>query len=57
MYGNSDKTIKYIISEESKLAQKEDKTRYDWSGKVIHWELCKRLKVDHTNKPESVQEN
>ena len=21
------------------------KTRYDWIGKVIHWELCKKLKV------------
>ena len=31
-------------------------------GKVIHWELCKKFKFDHTNKrymlnQESVQEN
>ena len=31
-------------------------------GKVIHWELCKKLKFDHMNKwymhkPESVPEN
>ena len=32
------------------MAQKEYKTRYDWVGKVIHWELCKRLKIDHTIK-------
>ena len=25
------------ISECSKLAQKEYKTRHDWVGKVIHW--------------------
>ena len=35
---------------------------HDWVEKVIHWELCKRLKFDHTvkwyrDKPESVLEN
>ena len=39
-----------IISECSKLAQKEYKTRHDWVSKVIHCELCKKLKFDHTNK-------
>ena len=38
------------ISEYSKLAQKEYKTRHDWVGKVIHWEMCKKFKFDHTNK-------
>ena len=38
------------------------KTRHDWVGMGIHWELCKGLKFDHTNKwyihkLESVQEN
>ena len=28
-------TVNHIISEYSKLAQKEYKTRYDWMGKVI----------------------
>ena len=42
--------------------QKEYKTRHDWVGKVIHWDLCKKLKFDHTtkwyiHKPESVLEN
>ena len=51
-----------IVSECSKLVQKEDKTRHDWVGKVINWELCKRLNFDYTNKwythkPESVLEN
>ena len=50
------------ISECSKLAQKVYKTRRDWLSKVIHWELCKKLKFDHTNKwymynPEFVQKN
>ena len=35
--------INHIISECSK-----GETR--WVGKVIHWEMCKKLKFDHTNK-------
>ena len=45
-----DETINHIISECSKLAQKEYKTRHNWVGKVIHWEMCKKFKFDHTNK-------
>ena len=39
-----------IISECSKLAQKEYKARHNWVGKVIHWEMCKKFKFGHTNK-------
>ena len=45
--GDRDETIKHIISECSKLARKEYKTRHDWVGKVIHWEMCKKFKFDH----------
>ena len=48
--GDKDETINHIISECSKLAQKEYKARHDWVGKVIHWEMCKKFKFDHTNK-------
>ena len=24
--------------------------RHDWVGDVIHWEMCKKFKLDHTNK-------
>ena len=48
--GDRDETINYIRSECSKLAQQEYKTRHDWVGKVIHWEMCKKFKFDHTNK-------
>ena len=48
--GDRDATINHIVSECSKLAQKEYKARHDWVGKVIHWEMCKKLKFDHTNK-------
>ena len=41
-----DKTINHIISECSKLAQKEYKARHDW---VIHWKMFKESKFDHTN--------
>ena len=60
--GDRDETINHIIRECSKLAQKEYKTWHDWLGKVVHWELCKKFKVDHTNKwymhnPAPVQDN
>ena len=48
--GDRDETINHTISEYSKLAQKEYKTSHDWVGKVIHWEICKKFKFDHTNK-------
>ena len=48
--GDRDVTINHIISERSKSAQKEYKIRHDWVGNVIHWEMCKQLKFDHTNK-------
>ena len=45
-----------------KFGMKEYKTRHDWVGKVIHWEMCKKLQFDHMNKsylhnPASVLEN
>ena len=48
--GDRDETIDHIISECSKLAQREYKARHDWAGKVIHWEMYKKFKFDHTNK-------
>ena len=50
IYCERGKTINHIISECSKLAQKECKTRHDLVGKVIHWELCKEYRFDLTNK-------
>ena len=48
--GDGDETINHIISECSKLAQKEYKTRHDWVGKLIHEEMCTKFEFDHTNK-------
>ena len=39
LYGDRDETVNHIISECSKLAQKKYKTRHDWVGKVIPWEI------------------
>ena len=48
--GDKDETINHKISKCSKLVQKKWMNRHDWVGKVIHWELCKKLKFDHANK-------
>ena len=32
------------------ISTEEYKTRHDWVGKVIHCEICKKFKFDHTNK-------
>ena len=60
--GDKGKIINSIISKYSKQAQKELRTRHDWVGNVINWDLCKKLKFDHTikwymHKPESILEN
>ena len=49
LYGDRDETMKHIISECSKLAQKEFKTRHDWVGKGIHWDMWKKFKTIQFN--------
>ena len=39
------------ISGFSKLAPKEYKIRHDWVRKMIHWELCKKLKNERHKIP------
>ena len=51
-----------MLSECWKLAQKKYKSTVAWVGKVIKWELCKRIRFDHADKwymykSESVVEN
>ena len=45
-----------MISEFSKLTQKEYKNRHDWA-EVIHWELCKKLKFHNTYKCTNQNQN
>ena len=49
-YVMTDEIVYLILREYSKLSQKEYKRRHDWLGKVIHWELYKRLIFDYANK-------
>jgi len=46
MCGARNETVSHIISECSKLAQKEYKRRHDNVGKYIHWKLCKKYNID-----------
>ena len=43
--GGGDETFNYMISERSKLTQKDYQTRQDWVSKMIPWELCKNLNL------------
>ena len=54
-------SAKHIISEWSKLWQKEYKTKYDLMGKGNPWELCKIFKFENSDqldihKLESIRE-
>ena len=60
--GDRDEMINHIISKCCKVVQKECKTRHDWVGKIIYWELCKEFKFDYSNNwymhnPKSILEN
>ena len=44
-----DETVNHIINEVTNQ-QKKYKTMHDWVGKVLHCELCKRLKCYYTIK-------
>ena len=48
--GDREEMINHIISNCSKLPQKEYKERHDWVGKVVHWEMCRKFQFDHTSK-------
>ena len=48
--GDRNEMINHIISECSKLAQREYKARQHLVGKVVHWEMCRKFQFDHTNK-------
>ena len=39
-------TVSHIISECSKLAQKEYKRRHDNARKYMQWKLCKKYNID-----------
>ena len=59
LFSDRDETINHIISECSKLAQKEYKAWHDWVDKVIHREMCKKFRFDkwYMHNPPPVLEN
>ena len=62
MCGKVDETINHLVSECSKMAQKEYKNRHDWVGRRIHWDICRKFVVNvskkwYNHEPESVVEN
>ena len=55
-------TISHIVSECSKLDQREYKRRHDDVAKMIHWKLCEKLSIEKSEKwylhnPQTVTEN
>ena len=50
MCKQADETVNHLLSECSKMAQKEFKRRHDWVGKKIHWEACLKYGFDVKSK-------
>ena len=42
--------VYHMINKCSKPAPKKYKSRHNLVGKVIHWELCKKLKIGYITK-------
>ena len=62
MCGKADESINHLLSECSKMAQKEYKRRHDWVGKKIHWEVCRKYGLEtkekwYEHEPQAVCEN
>ena len=50
MWRKKNETVNHIVSEYSKLVQKEYKARRYWQSKATNWELRNRLNFDYTTK-------
>ena len=50
MCDQADESVNHILSECSKMAQKEYKRRRDWVGKKVHWQVSKRCGFDINEK-------
>jgi hypothetical protein len=48
--GKRGETIQHIMCECEKLAQKEYKRRHDNVAKKVHWDLCKKNGLEHSEK-------
>ena len=45
-----DETVNHLVSERSKLAQREYKERHEWAGKKVSWEVCKMHGIEVRDK-------
>ena len=50
MCSKVDETINHLISECSKMAQREYKHRHDWVGRRIHWDICRKFGIQASGK-------
>ena len=62
MCGKTGETVSHIVSECSKLAQREYKRRHDIVATMVHWKLCEKFNLEKSEKwylhnPQTVSEN
>ena len=62
MCGETGETVSHIVSECSKLAQREYKRRHDIVATMVHWKLCEKFNLEKSekwfpHKPQTVSEN
>ena len=62
MCGKAEESVNHVLSECSKLAQKEYKRRHYWFGTKIHWKICRKYGIEVKqkwceHKPEAVMGN
>ena len=50
MCGKKGESVQHITSGCEKLAQKEYKRRHDNVAKKVHWDICKKNRLEHTEK-------
>ena len=55
-------TVSHIVTECSKLAQREYKRRHDNVARMVHWKLCQKFNLEKSEKwylynPQTVSEN
>ena len=60
--GEKSESVGYLVSECSKLAQKEHKRKHDNVARIVHWELCgkhclERSEKWYSHEPQRVSEN
>ena len=46
IHGKAEESVNHVLSECSKLAQKEYKRQHDWFGMKIHREICRKYRIE-----------